>query len=289
MNCSTTTKPHADRVHNSVNHPKFYGESKLERAFYGGSKIQQQGDGNNIGLHASSKVGCNNPRQSEVGGVQWPKERDSHSTLPQNSNQICPRNQVPSESIHKELYNSVKSNTKEASSTTHNPCKHEGKGEMGLVSDLIKCGKQKGIMVDDPFDVFEESPQVRRAPPLVRVEKMFEQVQSKLPGAPKFLLCLLSERKNGNVYGPWKRKNLIEYGIVTKCIAPTRVNDQYITNVLLKINAKLGGLNSMLTVEHSPSIHMVSKVPTIILGMDMSHGSPGQSDDLSIVAVVSSS
>lgn len=158
----------------------------------------------------------------------------------------------------------------------------------GLVSDLIKCGKQKGIMVEDPFDVFEESPQVRRAPPLVRVEKMFEQVQSKLPGAPKFLLCLLPERKNCDVYGPWKRKNLAEYGIVTQCIAPTRVNDQYITNVLLKINAKLGGLNSMLTVEHSPAIPMVSKVPTIIIGMDVSHGSPGQSDVPSIAAVVSS-
>ena len=91
-----------------------------------------------------------------------------------------------------------------------------------------------------------------------------------------------------NLTGPWKRKNLSEYGIVTQCIAPTRVNDQYLTNVLLKINAKLGGLNSMLAVEHSPSIPIVSKGPTIILGMDVSHGSPGQSDVPSIAAVVSS-
>lgn len=41
----------------------------------------------------------------------------------------------------------------------------------------------------------------------------------------------------------------------------------------------------MLTVEHSPAIPMVSKVPTIILGMDVSHGSPGQSDVPSIAAV----
>ena len=39
--------------------------------------------------------------------------------------------------------------------------------------------------------------------------------------------------------GPWKKKNLAEFGIVTQCIAPTRVNDQYLTNVLLKINAKV--------------------------------------------------
>lgn len=49
--------------------------------------------------------------------------------------------------------------------------------------------------------MFEENVQNRRAPPLVRVEKMFENVQSKLPGAPKFLLCLLPERKNCDVYG----------------------------------------------------------------------------------------
>ncbi|KAF5447285.1 hypothetical protein F2P56_032850 [Juglans regia] len=158
----------------------------------------------------------------------------------------------------------------------------------GLVRDLIKCGELKGILIDPPFDVFQENPQNRRAPPVVRVEKMFEDIQSKLPGAPQFLLCLLPERKNSDLYGPWKRKNLAELGVVTQCMAPTRVNDQYLTNVLLKINAKLGGLNSLLAVEHSPSIPVVSKAPTIILGMDVSHGSPGQSDMPSIAAVVSS-
>nr|XP_043629700.1 protein argonaute 4-like [Erigeron canadensis] len=157
-----------------------------------------------------------------------------------------------------------------------------------LVRDLIKCGGLKGIKIDEPFDVFEESPQNRRAPPVARVEKMFDNIQSKLPGAPQFLLCLLPERKNSDLYGPWKKKNLAEYGIVTQCIAPMRVNDQYLTNVLLKINAKLGGLNSKLAVEVSTSIPMVSKSPTIILGMDVSHGQPGQSDVPSIAAVVSS-
>lgn len=55
--------------------------------------------------------------------------------------------------------------------------------------------------------------------------------------------------------------------------------------ILFCLLMQLGGLNSMLTVEHSPSIPMVSKVPTIILGMDVSHGSPGHSDVPSIAAV----
>jgi len=120
--------------------------------------------------------------------------------------------------------------------------------------------------VEDPFDAFEEHPSMRRAPAVKRVEEMFEQVKSKLPGAPKFLLCVLAERKNSDIYGwlffflltsvayflfaslllsnfftgPWKKKCLAEFGIVTQCVAPPpRVNDQYLTNVLLKINAKV--------------------------------------------------
>ncbi|QCD79300.1 argonaute [Vigna unguiculata] len=158
----------------------------------------------------------------------------------------------------------------------------------GLVRDLIRIGDMKGISIEQPFDVFDESPQFRRAPPMVRVEKMFETIQSKLPGAPQFLLCLLPDRKNCDIYGPWKKKNLADFGIINQCMCPSRVNDQYLTNVMLKINAKLGGLNSLLGVEHSPSLPIVSKAPTLILGMDVSHGSPGQTDIPSIAAVVSS-
>nr|DAD43168.1 TPA_asm: hypothetical protein HUJ06_001398 [Nelumbo nucifera] len=160
-----------------------------------------------------------------------------------------------------------------------------------LVRDLIKCGEQKGIFIEPPFDVFEENGQSRdskRIPSPLRVERMFEQIKSKLPGQPQFLLCILPERKNSDIYGPWKRKNLAEFGIVTQCIAPTRINDQYLTNVLLKINAKLGGMNSFLSIEHTHAVPIVSKAPTIILGMDVSHGSPGQSDVPSIAAVVNS-
>ncbi|KAL6548656.1 hypothetical protein OROGR_009077 [Orobanche gracilis] len=93
-------------------------------------------------------------------------------------------------------------------------------------------------------DVFEESQQFRRAPPMVRVEKMFEEVQSKLPG-------------------PWKRKTcLILELLLNAWLAPMIVNDQYLTNLMLKINdAKI-----------SPSIPVVSKSPNLILGMDVSPG-----------------
>ncbi|CAL4902476.1 unnamed protein product [Urochloa decumbens] len=157
-----------------------------------------------------------------------------------------------------------------------------------LIRDLMRNASAKGIQMAEPFEVFEENPSMRRAAVSRRVDDMFEQIKSKLPGAPKFLLCLLPERKNCEVYGPWKRKCLAEFGIVTQCLAPMRVNDPYLLNLLMKINAKLGGLNSLLQIETSLAIPHVSKVPTIILGMDVSHGHPGQSDRPSIAAVVSS-
>ncbi|XP_022728690.1 protein argonaute 4-like [Durio zibethinus] len=155
-----------------------------------------------------------------------------------------------------------------------------------LVRDLMRCGEMKGIRVDSPLGVFTEMNENRRLSPLGRVEKMFDELQSKLTHkTPRFLLCLLPDRKISGLYGPWKRKNLGHFGIVTQCMAPTRFNDKYLTNLLLKINAKLGGLNSMLSIEQTLSFPVVSSVPTMILGMGVSHGSPGQSDVPSIAAV----
>ncbi|XP_057488619.1 protein argonaute 16-like [Actinidia eriantha] len=157
-----------------------------------------------------------------------------------------------------------------------------------LSRELINCGRNKGIHIDRPHTLIEEDPQHRRSSPVVRVDRMFENILAKLPGPPQFLLCVLPERKTSEIYGPWKKKSLSEFGIATQCISPTKINDQYLTNVLLKINSKLGGTNSLLAIEQSSRIPMIKDTPTMILGMDVSHGSPGRSDIPSIAAVVGS-
>ncbi|KAJ0469097.1 putative post-transcriptional gene silencing PAZ-Argonaute family protein [Helianthus annuus] len=158
----------------------------------------------------------------------------------------------------------------------------------GLRRDLRRCSEAKGMDLEDAYDVIEESPQFRRASATVRVDKMVENMRKALPGPPLFILCILPERKNSDIYGPWKRKCLVDLGSRTQCIAPMKINDQYLTNLLLKINAKMDGINSLLSMEHLHSIPLVSQAPTIIFGMDVSHGAPGRSDVPSIAAVVSS-
>lgn len=43
----------------------------------------------------------------------------------------------------------------------------------------------------------------------------------------------------------------------------------------------------MLAIENSSRIPLITDTPTMILGMDVSHGSPGRSDIPSIAAVIS--
>ncbi|KAH7846364.1 hypothetical protein Vadar_013047 [Vaccinium darrowii] len=157
-----------------------------------------------------------------------------------------------------------------------------------LSRELITCGRRKGIHIERPLTLTEEDQQYRRSGPIARVEKMFELIKSKLPKEPQFILCVLPEKKNSDIYGPWKRKCLSDFGIATQCISPSKINDHYLTNVLLKINSKLGGTNSLLAIEHSSRIPLIRDTPTMILGMDVSHGSPGRSDVPSVAAVVGS-
>ncbi|VVA99433.1 unnamed protein product [Arabis nemorensis] len=85
----------------------------------------------------------------------------------------------------------------------------------------------KGINIDPPFNVFQEDPRFKDELASVRVEKMIEHIKSKLPGKPQFLLCFLSERKNSNVYGPWKKKILVESGTILGTTRPTHYHVLY--------------------------------------------------------------
>ncbi|VVB07350.1 unnamed protein product [Arabis nemorensis] len=154
--------------------------------------------------------------------------------------------------------------------------------------ELISCGMSKGIEIDRPFALVEEDPQYKKWGPVERVERMIAKMKLKFPEPPYFILCVLPERKNSDIYGPWKKICLTEEGINTQCICPMKMSKQYLTNVLLKINSKLGGINSLLGIEYSSNIPLINKIPTLILGMDVSHGSPGRADVPSVAAVVGS-
>ncbi|GLJ29019.1 hypothetical protein SUGI_0572690 [Cryptomeria japonica] len=160
-----------------------------------------------------------------------------------------------------------------------------------IADNLQQCCYRKGLKFDliSVGQIFCENQRDMRATPVDRVDRMLNQMKSKLSKQPDFLLCLLPERKTSDLYGPWKKKFLSEMGIVNQCMVPSKkMDDQFYTSVALKINVKFGGLNSFLSLEYNSSIPGISSQPTIIIGMDVSHGSPGHGDTPSIAAVVSS-
>ncbi|XP_027152630.1 protein argonaute 4A-like [Coffea eugenioides] len=155
--------------------------------------------------------------------------------------------------------------------------------------ELAKLGAKIGVTLDPPVCVFEENPQYRKKPPHVRVEKMCEQISSKVRNNPLyFVLCFLSEKRQSPLYGYWKWKSLAEVGVPNQCLANDRVDESYLLHVLLKINAKLGGFNTRLASEMTRTIPWVSKIPTMILGMEVMPCVDGQSELPPIAAVVGS-
>ncbi|KAD4179068.1 hypothetical protein E3N88_27659 [Mikania micrantha] len=154
--------------------------------------------------------------------------------------------------------------------------------------ELINCGMNKGIIINRPFSLMEEDSHNRKYGPVVRVEKMFDQLLAKLTRPPEFLLCILPEKKSCDLYGPWKKMCLSDHGIPTQCMCPLKITDQYLTNLLLKINSKLGGINSLLSTEQLSRMPLIQDTPTMIMGMDVSHGSPRLPDIPSIAAIVGS-
>ena len=64
-----------------------------------------------------------------------------------------------------------------------------------------------------------------------------------------------------------------------------KMSKQYLANVALKINVKVGGRNTVLVDAISRRIPLVSDRPTIIFGADVTHPHPGEDSSPSIAAV----
>ncbi|KAL2930556.1 Protein argonaute 1A [Bienertia sinuspersici] len=105
------------------------------------------------------------------------------------------------------------------------------------------------------------------------------------------LLIVILPDNNGSLYGDLKRICETELGIVSQCCLTKHVfkmSKQYLANVSLKINVKVGGRNTVLVDALSRRIPLVSDRPTIIFGADVTHPHPGEDSSPSIAAVVAS-
>ncbi|KAK2664613.1 hypothetical protein Ddye_003187 [Dipteronia dyeriana] len=120
----------------------------------------------------------------------------------------------------------------------------------------------------------------------------YHDAMTKLgPGKELDLLIVILPDNNGSLYGDLKRICETELGLVSQCCLTKhvfRMSKQYLANVSLKINVKVGGRNTLLVDAISRRIPLVSDRPTIIFGTDVTHPHPGEDSSPSIAAVVAS-
>jgi hypothetical protein len=105
----------------------------------------------------------------------------------------------------------------------------------------------------------------------------------KIKKAP-FCLVVLPD-KSGVRYGDIKRECETHQNVATQCILDKNVrlltSPAFVGNLLLKINAKLGGVNLVLK-----NVSTILDEPTLVLGIDVSHPGGADLESPSIVAVV---
>lgn len=109
---------------------------------------------------------------------------------------------------------------------------------------------------------------------------------------PSFILVLLSLEDN-YIYPGIKRLGDVELGLNTVCMLLPKARrddpkklDQYFSNVALKVNTKLGGMNHLLDEK---SMKWLTEKRTMVVGCDVTHPGPTSTPGTpSIAAVVAS-
>ncbi|XP_033727117.1 protein argonaute-2-like isoform X10 [Pecten maximus] len=118
-----------------------------------------------------------------------------------------------------------------------------------------------------------------------QVEPMFRYLKNTYQGLQLIVVVLPGKTP---VYAEVKRVGDILFGLATQCVQAKNVNKttpQTLSNLCLKINVKLGGINNILLPSIRPNVF---REPVIFLGADVTHPPAGDASKPSIAAVVGS-
>ena len=116
-----------------------------------------------------------------------------------------------------------------------------------------------------------EDPGRRRA--LTFIEQAIEGFGD--PRGISFILVLLQKRDDF-IYPGIKRLCSVKFGVRTQCLLLDKAlkekgQDQYLSNVALKVNTKLGGINHRLAGD---ALAWLTREPTMLVGIDVTHPGP---------------
>ncbi|KAL3741290.1 hypothetical protein ACJRO7_016859 [Eucalyptus globulus] len=156
-----------------------------------------------------------------------------------------------------------------------------------FIRKLIGRCRNLGIRMEEPL--FCQDATMSVFSNVAGLTELLEDVNNRACGvgrcSPQFLLCIMSSKDIGYKHLKWICETRI--GLVTQCClfnkANVDKNDQYLANLALKINAKLGGSNVEL---FNPFPNINHKGHVMFLGADVNHPASRDTISPSFVAVV---
>ncbi|KAJ4866876.1 Protein argonaute 7 [Raphanus sativus] len=123
------------------------------------------------------------------------------------------------------------------------------------------------------------------------LELKLKEIQRAASNNLQLIICVMERKHKG--YGDLKRIAETRIGVVTQCcLYPniTKLNSQFVSNLALKINAKIGGTMTELynsIPSHIPRLFRLDE-PVIFMGADVTHPHPFDDCSPSVAAVVGS-
>jgi eukaryotic translation initiation factor 2C len=123
------------------------------------------------------------------------------------------------------------------------------------------------------------------------LERKLKKIEEAAMGKLQLLICVMERKHRG--YADLKRIAETSIGVVTQCCLYSNLSKltfQFLANLALKINAKLGGCNVALYNSLPCQIPRIfsDDEPVMLMGADVNHPHPLDDSSPSVVAVVAS-
>lgn len=152
-----------------------------------------------------------------------------------------------------------------------------------FIGMLQATGRRLGLVTAPPLTVLPRADPYRPSVALNEIMHRYKEVN--------LILCVI---ENGDTYKMIKGTGDRELHVITQCVLAKNVfkcSPATVSNLLFKINAKLGGINHFSTYNDptvGPSFKQLFVEPVLVMGADVNHPPAHDKSTPSLVAVVGS-
>jgi eukaryotic translation initiation factor 2C len=154
---------------------------------------------------------------------------------------------------------------------------------------LISEGAKRGMAIANVDDINYDLMNYGRKFTIGDLQPIMGRMRREIV---ELIICIIGDDA---AYDKVKRASEHNVGILTSCVKSSTINRRdrrtgdmdvsFVQNILLKINAKVGGVNQKM---QKPIVSLL-KVPFMVIGADVTHPSPDQTRIPSLVGMAASS